>query len=342
VGRGVYLALSARLLLNLESLNMAESVGNVTKHRKAPIVIEDNGSYKLVYAPVVSGMSLAHHYQRLLARAASERGLPVSRMSLEGFFMKYADDNIIKNHYPEVRGKVSKGNSPCVNERIIVESDVVADVGGFLYTDGLVKRTSRFSFSYLIPALDSISGGASAVYPQIHVRYTPTAREGEQALIYVDTASALYTLSFILEASEVSVLGTCKAMGQKPDDLGSQARRERVRSAVEALVSMLGNASFGAKRSRSMPHWRIESMVVVASTGLTSFVPSPGHSTSYLAETLKRLEAQKRAIRSLDASIHYYAREKLETASFKGDIKSHDTPEKAIIEAAEWVLNRLG
>ena len=79
---GAYLSLSARLLINLESLNMAESVGNVTKHRRAPVVVDGEGGYRLVYVPVVSGMSLAHHYQRLLATAASRSGINVSRMSL--------------------------------------------------------------------------------------------------------------------------------------------------------------------------------------------------------------------------------------------------------------------
>ena len=100
---GVYLSLSARLLVNLESLNMAESVGNVTKHRKAPVVRVGEGGYRLVYVPVISGMSLAHHYQHLLAKLAKERGINVTRMSLLGYFMKFADDKITQKFYSEVK-----------------------------------------------------------------------------------------------------------------------------------------------------------------------------------------------------------------------------------------------
>ena len=335
---GTYLAVTARLLVNLESLNMAESVGNVTKHRKAPVVFEaEGGSYRLVYVPVVSGMSLAHHYQKLLARAAKSAGLNVSAMSLEGYFLKYASDDIIKSYYPEVSGRVGKDKSPCENERVIVEADVVADVGGFLYTDGVVKRTSRFSFSYMMPALEALK--ATGVYPQLHVRYTPNPKEeGEQALIYVDNASALYTLTYILEASEVSVLNVCRALGEEPDDLGAEERLKRVKASVEALVAMLGNMAFGAKRSRSLPQWRIQSLVAVASRGIAPFTPTPGHYASYIEDTVKRLEAQRRAIEGLEAEVHYYDGEGI--GAVEGATR-HETPESAILAAAQWVLENL-
>jgi len=36
---GINVSLTLRVLVNNEALNMAESVGNVTRHRRAPIVI---------------------------------------------------------------------------------------------------------------------------------------------------------------------------------------------------------------------------------------------------------------------------------------------------------------
>lgn len=369
---GVYLAVSARLLVNLASLNMAGSVGNMTRYRRAPVTFQvDDGSYRVVYVPVISGMSLAHHYQLLLARAAAKAGLHVSQISLQGYFMKYANDEIIERYYQDIKNKikntanisknVSKENLPCVIEKVIVENDVVADVGGFLYTDkgrflytdssekkgkkgekeeekaSLVKRTSRFSFSYMVPTLDTLK--AAAVYPQLHVRYTPEARKEEQALIYIDNASALYTLTYILEASEVSILNVCKAMNEKDFDLGDEKREERVMVAVEALAAMLGNMAFGAKRSRSFPHWEIRSMVVVASKSIAPFIPSPGHDNRYLMETMKRLEAQKRVIGGMEAVVYYYAKEKLEGET--GEASRCETPEDAIHAAAKWVIERL-
>ncbi|MCE4604208.1 MAG: type I-A CRISPR-associated protein Cas7/Csa2 [Aeropyrum sp.] len=330
----VSLSLSMRVLVNLESLNMAESIGNVTRHRRAPVVIEDNGRYRLIYVPVVSGMSLAHHYQVHLAKAASKMGLKVTRMSLLGYFMKFSDDNIIKNHYPEVHGKFNKKN-PCEAERTIVSECVVGDIGGFLYTDGLVKRTSRFSFSYLAPTLDSLEDGAAGAYPQLHVRYTPEARKGEQALIYVDNASALYTLSFLLEADKISKLDVCASLGQKPDDLGTAERVKRFEAAVQALIAMLGNLGFGAKRTRSLPHWKVESAVVAAAKGVAPFVASPGHSKDYIQETAKRMARQRDAGSLEEGFIAYYGQ------GVEAEGSSMATLEEAILEAAEWVRARL-
>jgi len=237
VASSISLGVSFRVLVNQESLNMAESVGNVTRHRKAPVVLKMNdGSYKLVYVPVVSGMSLAHHYQRHLAAVAHDMGLNVTRMSLLGYFMKFADDKIITSYYPEVSGKINK-NDPCRSEKAIVEACTVADVGGFLYTDAVVKRTSRFSFSYLVPTLDSILSGAVSTLPQLHVRFTPEARKREQIPFYNENSSAIYTATFLLEVDGISRLDVCRALGKQPDSLDPGERERRFDASVKASAT---------------------------------------------------------------------------------------------------------
>ena len=345
---GVFLSLSARLLVNLESLNMAESVGNVTKHRKAPVVRLGEDGYRLVYVPVVSGMSLAHHYQRLLARLAAERGINVTRMSLLGYFMKFADSGIIKSFYSDIPGldklvsdaKKDAGKL-CELEERIVGGCVVADVGGFLQTDTGIKRTSRFSFSYLMPALDAIETGAVGLMPQIHVRYTPTAEKGEQALVYVENGSAVYTVSFILEASEVSRLDACEALGARepPAILDPKERRRRVEAAVDALMLMLENMAFGAKRSRSLPHWKLLSAVAAVSRGVAPFTVSPGHDRGYLRDTLARAKALTGSLRGdYRVRVLYYPGAEL------GDEEAEDAERyetlAAMLNAAKWMLLR--
>ncbi len=339
MARETFLAFSYRILVDVESLNMAESVGNVTKHRKAPVVVEarGEGGYRLVYVPVISGMTLSHHYQRILARVASDMGLSVTRMSLLGYFPKFSDNKVINSYYPEVAGSVT-ANNPCGSEKAIVEKCVVADVGGFLYTEGPVKRESRFKFSYLVPSMDSINVAALGVMPQIHVRYTPEAKKGEQALIYVENGSALYTGSFELDASRIARLEVCEALGKKPTDLGVKERLARFDAAVKALIYMLGNAAFGAKRSRSLPIVRVESLVAVASRGYAPFMPSPGHDTGYLKETLERAAALKKVDPGFEYEVHYYAREELEDG---GAATRHGTVEEAIQAAADKVKQWL-
>ena len=328
----VSLGVSFRVLVNQESLNMAESVGNVTRHRKAPVVVRIGGAYKLLYVPVVSGMSLAHHYQRHLARVASSMGLSVTRMSLLGYFMKFADDKIIKSYYPEVAGKVDK-KDPCKSERAIVEACTVADVGGFLYTDGLVKRTSRFSFSYLVPALDAVEQGGVGSTPQLHVRFTPQAKQGEQVPFYNDNSSALYTATFLLEVDGISRLDVCQALKGGPASLGREEQLRRFEASVKALIAMLGNLAFGAKRTRNLPHWKIQSAVVAGAVGVAPFVPSSGHSPDYIAETLQRAKSQQEQGVLKSYKILAYNREGLEA----GGADEAATLEKAIAEVTEWI-----
>ena len=338
---GVSLGVSVRVLVDLESLNMAESVGNVTKHRKAPVVVPREDGYRLVYVPVISGMSLAHHYQRVLAHYAKMMGLPVTRMSLEGYFLKFSDDKVIRAYYPEVQGKAKKTDL-CGSERAIVQACTVADVGGFLYTDGPVKRTSRFSFSYMMPALDSIRAGAVGVYPQMHVRYTPKAEKEAQALIYVDNSSALYTLTFMLDIAGIGYLDTCSALSGKPQALSADERLERYDASVKALIAMLGNMGFGAKRSRSFPHWRVESIVAIANTGPVPLVPSPGHSKDYIQATIRRAEAQKSLGVISDYHAAYYADPEIgSTIGLPEKGRSAGSLEEAINDAAAWARERF-
>ena len=74
----MFLSISARLLVNVEALNMVESVGNVVRHRRAPIIVpsQDKNEYVLVYTPVISGENLANAYQRWLAQLAKQESLP--------------------------------------------------------------------------------------------------------------------------------------------------------------------------------------------------------------------------------------------------------------------------
>ena len=337
----VGVSLSLRVLLETESLNMAGTVGNVVKHRRAPIVIVDReGNYRLVYVPAISGMSVAHHYQRHLARIANEMGLPVTRMSLAGFYMKFSDNRIIEEFYDEVRGELKKAaglKDPsqrlCEYEKILVGKCTVADVAGFLYTDGPVKRTSRVSFSYLIPALDTVREGAVGLVPQIHVRYTPTARERQQALINKDNASSLYTMTVALDLSGIGVLELCSALGG-PGSLDCEERRKRAEAALKALAALIGNMDFGAGRARSSPHWMIRSMAVAAWEGVVPLQATPGHDKHYIASTLARAESLKKAGLLDEYKIVVYDEE---GSSVGLNVEKAKDPVEAVMAARDYV-----
>lgn len=331
-GMTLTLSLSARVLVNVEALNMAESVGNVSRHRRAPVVVSEGGRYWIVYVPAVSGESLAHHYQRLLASIAKSMGLPVTKMDEAGYFLKYASDDVIKSYYPEVSDVVNLADR-CQVETRLVRGSVVADVGGFLYTNKLVKRTSRVRFSYMVPALDAIRQGAAASYPQLHTRYSPEVREREQALYYVESGSSLYTISSVVSVSDVSTLEYCK---EQCKDLVEEKPR-RVEAALKALAALLDGMAFGAKRSRYLPQWDVRSLVVAVSRGPVEFTVSPPVGPGYVEQTARRAEAMSKLL-GLSVKLFAYDSEGLPVAE---DLKqkistfaSHTEALRAAIEEA--------
>lgn len=340
VGNTITLSLSARILVNVEALNMAESVGNVTRHRRAPIAVASSGRYSIVYVPAVSGESIAYHYQKLLADIAASTGLNVTEMDRRGYFLKFADSDIINSWYPEVKG-VTKEQDPCRVEEALVRASAVADVTGFLYVDKLIKRTSRIRFSYLIPSLDAVSSGAAASYPQLHVRYAPPealqrGQQREQALYYVESGSALYTLSSIFVASDVAKLEYCKDKAELMDE-----KLRRVEAALKALAALMDGLSFGAKRSRYLPVWDVRSMVVSVSKGPVEFIVSPGSDKEYIEKTLKRASAISAKL-GVTVKAYVYDKEGLGIPEVPNvEVKRFETHTEALIEAGSQVLELL-
>lgn len=332
-GGTLVLSLSARVLVNVEALNMAESVGNVSRHRRAPVVVSEGGRYWIVYVPAVSGESLAHHYQRLLAGVAKSAGLPMTKMDEAGYFLKYASDDVIKSYYPEVDEVINLADR-CQVETKLVRGSVVADVGGFLYTNKLVKRTSRVRFSYMVPALDAIRQGAAASYPQLHTRYSPEVREREQALYYIESGSSLYALSSVVNVSGISTLEYCR---EQCKDLVEE-RPRRVEAALKALVALLDGMAFGAKRSRYLPQWEVRSLVVAVSRGPVEFTTSPPANPTYVEQTIRRAEAMSRLL-GLGVKLFVYDSEGLPVPEdLRQRISTHASHTEALKAAVEEAL----
>ncbi|MEM4738002.1 MAG: DevR family CRISPR-associated autoregulator, partial [Acidilobaceae archaeon] len=373
------LSLSGRFLVNVEALNMVESVGNVTKHRRAPIVTYSEGKYNVVYVPVVSGEAIAYHYQRLLTQIAESMGLKVTGLDKQGYYLKYSDDDIIKNWYPEIDKKVIDSKNPCDIEEAFIKASVVADVGGFLYmkkgegdkkrskeseskadkdeTPPLIKRTSRIRFSYLVPSLDAVASGAAVLYPQLHVRYAPLPLQRVQALYYVESGSALYTLSSILVASDIAKLEYCaeeksseekssrpeeKLQSSPPSEqnepqksLPPEEKIKRVEAALRALVALIDGLSFGAKRSRYLPIYETKSLIISVFKGPIEFTVSPATDKSYIEKTLKRVEILKKLCSQIKeelctAKMFIYSNEGIKIPEVKGvEVNTYESSTEA-------------
>ncbi len=344
----VTLSLSARTLVNAEALNMAESVGNYTRHRKAPVVIVTEEGYSVVYVPAVSGESLAHSYQSLLTQIAKSRKLPVTKLDELGYFLKFSDDNVLKWYEEELKkvgfdiAKIKSGSLSDV-EKAILKTSVVADVGGFLYTSRQVKRTSAIRFSYMLPTLDAIEKGGVAITPQLHTRYTsPELAKEAQMLFYLESGSALYTFTAELVASDISKT----FYGEEDQDLKKQ-KLERIKAAIDALIALVDGMHFGAKRTRYQPLWDVRSMVVTVSKGPVEFLASPGLTRDYIRKTYERAVALTQSITEETVNVYAYNGENLEKPSTTQGIKNvtYDDEAKshteALIKAREKLLKMM-
>ncbi|AEM38301.1 CRISPR-associated autoregulator, DevR family [Pyrolobus fumarii 1A] len=354
-----YLTLTARLLVNVEALNMAETVGNLARHKRIPMVVpvegEEGAALELRMMPAISGQSLAHGYQRVLARRALAKGLPVCKLCEQGVFVKHASDEVLErlrglgdagattllqlvSDMKKVRRPSSEQAARFVSsfEEGVVRSCVVEDVGGFLYAGRLpVRRTSRVSFSYMIPSLQYVN--AVGVEGVLHARHDPVA-VGEQMIYVVEVGAALYTFSVLVDLCGIGVVER-----QDGGETVLEDRVERVRVAVEALGELVSGAAFGAKRSRILPHWEVESIAAAVVEGFRFQMPG-GHHAGYIREAAERLS---RASRLLGGSwrMAFYIREYpvgrlTEEPSVEG-VAQAKSPEEVFEKLVEWSVEAV-
>ncbi|HWQ18100.1 MAG TPA: type I-A CRISPR-associated protein Cas7/Csa2 [Sulfolobales archaeon] len=303
----MFVSLSFRLVVNVESLNGVETVGNLSRHRTAPIVIPlsktSGGSYTVKYVPAISGEALGHAYQEALVEVAKKMGLPVGLYSSRGEFIKFSEDEYLK----EEGISPPKDHSDARRFEVdVILKDIIADVGGFLYTGKHpVKRTSRFQVGYMIPALET-AAEASALEAQFHVRFLASRpQRGGEAMLgqipyNVEVGSALYTFTFTLDLGGIAEPST-KYGNPHPreNDLKNQAKARR-QAAIGALTLMTSSWLFGAKRSRFLPNAELRS--AVASISTIPFVVSQGNYGTYIADTAKRAENLLSVLKSFGRS----------------------------------------
>ncbi|HII61228.1 type I-A CRISPR-associated protein Cas7/Csa2 [Pyrococcus horikoshii] len=281
----MFLSVGIRFEANVEALNMVETAGNYTKHRRVPYLIEENGKLKTVYVPAISGESLAHAYQEHLVNEALSAGLPVCDDCRRGEFYK----SMNKIHLEK---KVSPiPDDPKEIEEAIVKACVVEDVGGFLYAEKPpVRRSSAFQVSYALP-VKSVALFATSE-PQLHARHAQidaSSKKGnvsEQMIYYVETGTALYGFIFNLDLDAVGI----SAITSKPilDDNEIKKRRE---VSLKALFRMLSSSQFGAKLSRFFPVGGITELIVTV-TEHPFVVTSPIYD-DYIERTKRRLNILK-------------------------------------------------
>jgi len=323
-----FVSWALRAIVDVETLNMAESVGNYTRHRRAPVVYRRPGvGFGVVMAPAVSGQAIAHAYQALLAELAEREGLPVCERCRAGEFVKHAVVEVFgsapweKELEELVKG--GKGGVEAVHraERLVVENCVVEDVGGFLVAEKSLsaRRTAKAWFSYALPARAYLD--ASKLVAQMHVRHAPLmlaqqqqkkngGREGGgetkgQMIYYVEVGSGVYALGGFLD---LCAIGCTTAV--RRECLEDAVKRREL--ALKALVALLSSQLYGAKKSRFYPFATSISAVFAVSEGVP-FAVTPAHEEDYIVQTAKRA-AKHLETTGAKVEIFYYVNERYEKA----------------------------
>ncbi len=309
-----FVQLLVRMLVNVEALNMVESVGNVTRHRTVPVIYAKGpGEYYVRWVPAVSGETLAHRYQEEIVELALQDSGCRNRVdywSMQKEFLKHWDLKFYQQQCQQSNLKPFEWECQLASkyagarqgtldqirdiEETIVKNSVVEDIAGFLVTQGPTRRTSCIRFSYALPTMDALD--ASQIDHQMHVRGALKAQslrikgyeEAIQIPYYVQIGSVLYGFNVDLDLGCVGCLSTTREP-VSDEQCGLERRRCIAVKALRPLV----DGDFGAKRSRYRPHNQLELVIAVVSDQSIPLPPATLPLHSLLGELAAKLKAYK-------------------------------------------------
>ncbi|MEM2178970.1 MAG: type I-A CRISPR-associated protein Cas7/Csa2 [Candidatus Methanomethylicaceae archaeon] len=317
--KDIFLSIRGRVLLNVEALNMTESIGNYVKHRRVPILVPEENGFTTYFVPAISGESIAHGFQKVLAEEGIRNSIPVCNLCKNGIFLKSTNKGVVKEAFKDKEVPSSEKL-----EEFIIKNCLVEDIGGFLYAEEEnIKRTSNFFVGYMVPVKEAL--GNVVIESQLHSRYalgTPfvKGKEKGQMIYYVELSSAVYTFSLDLDTTYISRLTfSYKSAGEHV--LEENERKKRLEVTLDSLKIFLLEQMFGAKKTRFLPVGEWESIVIAVSDRVWT-VASP-FSNKYIENTLKKKEKV-----DYNTKLFVYEKEKV-------------TFEETIINAINEAKNRI-
>lgn len=158
---GIFLSARGRVLINVEALNMTESIGNYVKHRRVPALLPEAG-YATFFVPAISGESIAHGYQQVLAELGSKRKMPVCDLCNKGIFLKSTNRSVFacqfRKKLKDYLENDEKLDNTSLFERFVIKNCIVEDIGGFLYAPGQQEKYEKNEDRELLTKLRLLKG----------------------------------------------------------------------------------------------------------------------------------------------------------------------------------------
>jgi CRISPR-associated protein Cst2 len=255
------LAISARLTLDMHSLNNEGTEGNQQQTRMVHI-LDQEGKRKVVNA--ISGDMFKRILVDHLAPLLKEAGQPLS----EGARKLNPDRILIDPDFQSFTKSNKDGNSAI--QTYMLQHCAVTDLAGTLFAEKAVARKSCVEFGWVVGLPDR-----TVTEQYFHVKYDPQSREkgaggesveGRQAIFHRPASSGEYALVCNLDLYRIGLNDITREYVLPAAD-----RQRRARALITALAASLVKIS-GAQRNTQNPHLLDAQGIVVCSP---SSLPAP-------------------------------------------------------------------
>ncbi|WP_206206067.1 type I-A CRISPR-associated protein Cas7/Csa2 [Thermococcus sp. JdF3] len=263
----MYVRISGRVRLNAHSLNAQGGGGsNYIEVTKAKVTVKTEGGWAVVEVPAITGNMVKHwHFVGFVDYfRKTQFGNNLTKRAVRYNGTRFGQG--------ETTAEKADGTSIGLKEESTVITNFAdADVHGFLAPKTGVRRVSLVKTSFIVPTEDFIKAveGERLISAVKHNRVDVnekgaigSSEEGTAQMLFSrEYATGLYGFSVVLDLGLVGIPQSNTAGGSviDPDE-----RRERIRSALLALVPML-SGYLGANLARSFPLMKVEEFIAVAS-----------------------------------------------------------------------------
>lgn len=237
------IAVSARLVLDMHSLNNEGTEGNQQQTRMVHI-LDQKGDRKVVNA--ISGDMFKRILVDHLTPILEEAGQPLS----EGARKHNPDRILIDPAFRSFASSNKDGNSAI--QTYMLKNCAITDLAGTLFAEKAVARKSCIEFGWVVGIPER-----TMTEQYFHVKYDPQSREkgaggesveGRQAIFHRPASSGEYALVCNLELYRIGLNDITREYVLSGDE-----RRKRARALVAALAATLVKIS-GAQRNTQNPH----------------------------------------------------------------------------------------
>jgi len=236
----MYVRIAGRVEVNAASLNAQGTSGNLIELAKLRVVVSENGTYRLLEVPTVTGNAIKHwHFAHFVNAYTVLGGQKLCEYCKRG----------IGYRSPEK----SKAN-----EESFVRDCAGEDVHGFLQPDNQVRRETLFKASFMLPIEEVETGFDTVTHNRVVIDTEGRVSREDMMIFKRQYSSSIYGFSMSLDLGFIGRLLYSRDHRKVIDD---DEELKRGKAALIALLPLLAG-EVGASRARALPAWRVKELLV--------------------------------------------------------------------------------